>query len=187
MDDSLYYVLGYVLILYGIFKMLFCMYHLIPSQYNQHRDHTLAGVFIFYVILVFAGFTLVKGAAWIGLIEMHLGLTFYVILNMVMGILIVVFYYLVIYTDVPISKDPTEYKDYEGYGLCTGIGFIASVPIIILIKGDIPLTSLYGIVLLLSAIGLIVLDVILFARSGHLANMYDIIITVSISVLNAMY
>lgn len=139
--------IGTAFILYGIVKLgIFISLITIPISVQKEiskipgvniivtGDHTMAGRGLDYIIAVFAIFSLVHGCALIGLlpgfvdtfIESHaFQYTFY----MLCGLTMVVFYTLVLYSDLPITKDPARKKDYMIYAYVIGTSFMA-IPLI---------------------------------------------------------
>lgn len=184
-SNEFYVMLGYALILYGILKLSLCTYRLLPIERNKEKDNTLAGVFVFYVIILFAMFTLVKGAAWAGFIDIHLGLAFYIMMNGIFGTALLLFYILVIFTDVPIPKREDKTKEYEAYGICTGLAFIASIPLTMFYKMKRKM-SLEGFSLLGLGMLLVAIDIYIFIISGHLREILDLVSTSSVAFFNAI-
>jgi len=133
---------GSILVLYGVLKIsLFVFISMIPpelvhklSKVNVINifitgDKTFAGHFLEYVLLVYGVFGVVHGLAimntfsrrandiW-GSKEMNYAVV------IVIGAAMTLFYALVLYTQVPIHKDPAFNNQYLLYGLGGGLSFI---------------------------------------------------------------
>lgn len=142
-----YNPVGILFLAYGIIKiiMVTSLFVIPPNIEKQLEtidivnlfvsgDNTLAGEMYEYVLLVFAIFSIVHGLALMGVFseKFHSRLEskefqypFYIIL----GLWLMVFYFLVIYTNVPISKDPSKMYNYRLYGYLGGLSFLL-VPVI---------------------------------------------------------
>ena len=93
-------------------------------------DKTLAGQFYDYTLCFFGVYTIICGLSLLNVFSQSLTdfidskniiYTIYIIF----GIIILIFYSLVLFTDVPISKDLTKHKlHYQIYGFIGGISFI---------------------------------------------------------------
>ena len=204
MSSLFYFILGVFFLIYGIIKLILCYIELTPQKYHDiswlnkiftDEKNTLADVFIYYILIVFAIFSLIKGAHWVGWINFHVGLMFYVILNLIFGIILVIFYSLVLYTKVPIPQDKDNKIEYQGVGLCTGLTFIATIPAVMyfywFIK-DKKITNFKktlfkpkSLALIFITLSIIGLDLILFIKSGIVSNISTSIDTLAIS-LNAI-
>lgn len=123
--------------LYGLSKLLFILiiYTLPEHLIRQipvlnlfiHRDHTVAGFMYEIVFGIFAIFSLLYGYALLFpqsplkiLMIPHLETTLMVIL----GLFLVIFYLLIIKTNLPIPKDPNYTKVYWYMGVGGGLSFI---------------------------------------------------------------
>jgi hypothetical protein len=148
---------------------------------------------IYYIILLFAIFTLVKGASWVGLIKLHIGLMFYVVMNLVFGVILVVFYFIVLYTNVPIPKNDDHLEEYQGIGLCSGISFLVTVPCLLFFYWFIKGKKLQwrrflkpmSLALLASIVLLFGIDITLFVKSNEMSKITTSIDTMAIA-LNAI-
>lgn len=138
---------GLLFIVYGIVKLIiFVSISAIPYNVQKRLaeipgfdifftgDTTTAGKFVEWVLAIFAVFTIVHGLAimnalpdkWGSFVESHLfQYTFYA----VCGVAMIVFYSLVLYTNVPIEKNPLNDNMYFVHGYIVGTSFVM-VPII---------------------------------------------------------
>jgi hypothetical protein len=143
----LHAALGIVFILYGILKLIaFFALVFVPPQMQDKLatisglnllftgDRTVAGRVVEWVLVVFAVFSIVHGMALLSafprsvdaFIESHVfQYTFYTLC----GIVLVIFYTLVLYTDLPIPKTPDNRNIYWTYGYLFGGSFII-VPVV---------------------------------------------------------
>lgn len=140
-------LVGVLFLLYGIAKLIiFFAILAIPPKMQERLsqvsgvnmiitgDHTTAGRAIEWVLVVFAVFSMVHGMALMGafpdsidcFIESH---AFQYAFYGFLGIFMVVFYSLVLYTNLPISKNPKNYNMYWIYGYLIGASFLI-VPIL---------------------------------------------------------
>jgi len=96
---------------------------------KEAADKTFAGRMYEYVLLVFGIFTLFEGLALLELLTPALSLYFeskytdYIVF-ITLGTILVVFYSLVLYTDLPIQKNKDDYEHYKLLGLVGGITFL---------------------------------------------------------------
>lgn len=138
---------GLAFLLYGIIKfIIFLAIQVIPPRTQERLskvqvlnilvsgDRTFAGRTIDFVLFIFAIFSMVHGLALMNsfppnvdaFIESHtFQYTFYAIL----GIFMILFYTIVLYTDIPIPKKKENYNMYWIYGYLIGATFIA-IPVI---------------------------------------------------------
>jgi len=97
-------------------------------------DDTLAGHMIDYILLAFGLFTILHGSALMEVFPMKTNnyiesKNFQYLIYTLLGIFSIIFYTLVLYTKLPISKDPRQYNNYKLYGYLGGISFLL-VPLI---------------------------------------------------------
>lgn len=133
---------GSILVLYGLLKIsLFVFISVIPPHVAKQLskinvinifvtgDTTFAGHFLEYVLLAYGVFGVVHGLAImdafsrrandvLGSKEVNYGVL------IVIGAVMTLFYALVLYTSVPIHKDPAFKSQYLLYGLGGGLSFI---------------------------------------------------------------
>ena len=131
-------IVGYILLIYGILKVAFCIILLaLPEKYRGNsaffkRDPTAAGTILDIVLFLFGVYTILHGSAMIRKSRhTHIDLIehIYTIIALYgsLGIFMIVFYTLVVYTNAPISKDKTEMSKYELVGIGGGIGFLTAL------------------------------------------------------------
>jgi hypothetical protein len=131
-------VIAIMYIFYGIIKLILVApifltelqdlpgFNLLKDEYE---DTTTAGRFYEYVLICFAIYTLIYG---IGLFHIYpQKFTDFLeyrhtenILFLIMGTLLVIFYSLVLYTNLPIKKDMKHKKNYKLLGFWGGILFL---------------------------------------------------------------
>jgi hypothetical protein len=143
-------IFGYVTLLYGILKLVVCCLDLYLSIEERAAlflkypllkrvltfDVSTAGKTLSLVYVVFAVLTILRAVErlWTGTIHEDVknvfqSRLFIYLLYGIMGVFLVVMYYLVLYTNVDIEKDIKYKKRYELLGICGGLLFITSVPI----------------------------------------------------------
>ena len=135
---------------------------------KEVADKTFAGRFYEYILLIFGVFSLFNGLALLGLLSPAMTRYFesqwteYAVF-ITLGVALVVFYLLVLYTNVPISKNRDSYDHYKLLGLFGGITFLVmpiiwefmgyAVPAFNQLSVENRAAAIVGIVILLSIIG----------------------------------
>jgi hypothetical protein len=116
------------------------------------KDVTLSGELVEYGLLVFAVFTLLRGMCEIGLIT-HDGARQIImsefttkVLYGIVGIILTVFYALVVYTDYITDKDPNNSEKYESVNLVHGLVFLAMIPAFLLFDSFMTLNRYFTII-----------------------------------------
>ncbi|NBX51694.1 hypothetical protein EBT25_17605, partial [bacterium] len=137
-----YNPVGFLFLAYGVIKIILVTSLFIIPPNIEHQlatidiinlfvtgDDTLAGKMYEYVLLVFAIFSIVHGLALLGVFNegfhniiesKEFQYPFYTIL----GLWLIVFYFLVLYTKLPISKDRNKMYNYKLYGYMGGLSFL---------------------------------------------------------------
>jgi len=138
--------LGIFELLYGIIKITVALtLFFLPDKYIQsipivrnffpkESDKTLAGKMYEYVLIIVGIYSIISALIifeTIPNIFIHKEL-FGFLLLIFLGIFLIIFYYLVLYTNIPISKNMDNRKYYLLLGLIGGI-IMVSVPILIAI------------------------------------------------------
>jgi hypothetical protein len=135
------YLIGIIYILYAIVKISVgvCLFTLpvekiatIPIAkifVKEAADKTLAGRFYEYMLFLFGIFSLFEGLSLLELLPQHIINYFeskYIeyIVFILIGTCLVLFYSLVLYTNIPISKNFADYDHYKLLGFYTGISFL---------------------------------------------------------------
>jgi hypothetical protein len=100
-------------------------------------DRTIAGVFVFAVLTLYGIVGLLNGLHRIGfytrVLHRYVGTYMtHCVINSVLGVALVIFYSLVLYTDVNIDKKPSQMENYEVFGLVGGYIFIIFLPVLYL-------------------------------------------------------
>jgi hypothetical protein len=137
-------LLGYATLIYGLFKMTICALELWLSveqrmdlfnrfpllQKVMTLDVSTAGKTLSMVYIVFAVLTTIRAIErlWTGAIHQDVkdvvqARLFVYLLYGLMGLFLVVMYYIVIYTNIAVEKDSTYMKRYELLGICGGLIF----------------------------------------------------------------
>jgi hypothetical protein len=145
------FIFGYLFLVYGILKFLMCYLEIVLT-YEQREyllkqvsllKHTLttdvstAGRTLSIVYIVFALITIFKsverirtGIVHSDLVEIINERLFIYLIYGILGLFLLVLYLIVIYTNISIEKNIQYERRYKLMGICGGLTFIASVPII---------------------------------------------------------
>lgn len=145
------FVFGYLFLIYGLFKFLICYLEIVLT-YEQRiyltekfslfkqiitTDVSTAGRSLGIIYIVFALITIFKsverirsGIVHSDVIDIINERLFIYIIYGLLGTLLVVLYLIVVYTNISIEKNIKYERRYKLLGLCGGLTFIASVPII---------------------------------------------------------
>ena len=142
-----YNPIGLIFLAYGVIKIILVAFlFLIPPSLQKRLaaiegfdlfitgDPTLAGKMYEYVLLVFAVFSVIHGLALLGAFSKPLHdllekKSFQYPFYTVLGLWLIIFYVMVIYTDLPIPKDPNKMRNYKIYCYFGGLSFLL-VPVI---------------------------------------------------------
>ena len=136
--------IGILELLFGIFKVaiIFCLFF-VPEKYTKDipvlnkilvnaNDNTLAGHLYEYVLLIIGIYSILSALTIFGVLPewfIDQQLVEFVLFTG-LGAIMVVFYSLVLYTNLPITKNVNNYHYYFLLGLLGGITLIA-IPIIL--------------------------------------------------------
>ncbi len=130
-------IIGLIVLLYGLTKVSLCILKKMPKEYDDKitfikHDRTTAGYVLDFVLCVFGVYAVLHGLRLLQhlhpshveiLTNIHITTALYTIA----GLFMLVFYSLVLYTDIPITKDNKERHTYEVLGLGGGFMFLLSV------------------------------------------------------------
>jgi drug/metabolite transporter (DMT)-like permease len=133
---------GLIVLLYGIGKVCISIMKALPKEYDKtfyfiKHDRTTAGYVLDGVLFIFGVYSILHG---LRLLE-HLHPTHADILTnihgtiglyTIMGIFLLMFYSIVLYTPYNVSKDENERPTYELLGLGGGFMFLLSVCILLI-------------------------------------------------------
>ena len=147
-------ILGIGLVVYGTFKIIYGLYDNLITRaqreankqnkwlkYITSADYTIASKMVSLSLLFFGIYTLIHGLDILGVFNesTHTWLEAYFLGKIpifiqfsIYSVVVTGFYALVVYTDLPIQKDPNNMFFYVVGGLCLGLSFISSLPIMIL-------------------------------------------------------
>lgn len=129
--------IGLIVLLYGVMKVSLCILKTLPKEYDDKitlikHDRTTAGYVLDAILFIFGVYAILHGLRLL----QHLHPSHVEILNNVhittalytlVGVFMIVFYYFVLYTDIPITKDDKEHNTYEVLGLGGGFMFLFSI------------------------------------------------------------
>jgi uncharacterized membrane protein YidH (DUF202 family) len=145
-----YNPVGFIFLAYGVIKIILVLgLMLIPPQIEKKLaaiegfdmfvsgDDTIAGKMYEYVLLAFAIFSIIHGLALLGVFNQTIHniiekKAFQYPLYIALGLWLMIFYLIVIYTNVPISKDtenPKHMTNYKIYCWFGGLSFLL-VPVV---------------------------------------------------------
>jgi hypothetical protein len=145
------FIFGYLFLIYGLFKFLICYLEIVLT-YEQRiylsqkvslfkqvltTDVSTAGRTLSIIYIVFALITIFKaverirsGIVHSDVVEIINERLFIYLIYGLLGVLLVILSLIVIYTNISIEKDMRYERRYKLMGICGGLTFIASVPII---------------------------------------------------------
>jgi hypothetical protein len=142
------FIIGFLLILYGTLKIAIGIISIFTSnnfkdkirKINPHIssiisfDETFAAKMIEYILILFGVFSLLHGLDKFHLLsknihhKLHKRITIYII-NAFIGLVLTIFYTLVVYTNLPIEKNIKEINRYKFIGIITGLSFLMMIPL----------------------------------------------------------
>ena len=142
------HTIGMFLFLYGLLKLFvaICLLFVIPKETQKDMshiplvnmfvtgDHSLAGKGLEIILGSFGLFSMMHGLALMGffhgrVVSYFESKLFQYVVYSVFGVALIVFYSLVLYTNVPISKDENNRRLYWTYGYIGGASFLV-VPVL---------------------------------------------------------
>ena len=185
------YITGFLYLLYGIVKiMLGLMLINVPYEIllkipfinifiPNSDDDTMAGKFFEYMLIAFSLYTILMGLALLDVLPNKLRLiienkrTEYIVL-MIIGALLLVFYSLVLYTNIPISKktDDASMYNYGFYGYFGSFSFVIMVAIfelLYLFKQSFRTLSFERRALIISGLAILIVF-----GSGYVIKLYNV-------------
>ena len=131
-------IVGYALIVFGFLKIALSVaivslpVSLLDRQSFIVPDKTAAGIVLEVVLFLFGTYSLSHGLSILGHLHkrydklMH-RLTTFVCLYGGLGVFLITFYGLVVFTNVPIGKDESKKPFYELVGIGGGLGFLTTM------------------------------------------------------------
>jgi hypothetical protein len=130
------------LIIYGILKIIVCICDLLPPIVFPFKipflthDMTLAGLVLVIIFLLFSIYTFFQGLTMLYNLPYKFFTNIYTnyIVYITFSIILLVFYSLVLFTNLDISKDEKHKSSYEVIGLGGGILFLVTVLILLIIN-----------------------------------------------------
>ena len=143
------YILGILLIIYGIIKISFGLVATVAPPKLQEKikkhelfkhlitdDNTFSGKFVYYCFIVYGIYTFIHGLSFMNLVSENIDsiLTndmYNYIFNFIIGAILTVYYYFVAYTNVILDKDDKFHDQYIVHGIISGLLFLIFVPIMV--------------------------------------------------------
>jgi len=186
------YIMAAIYILYGVIKIILgiAIMFLKPEDVKDIpvinllktviEDNTLAGHMYDYVLMAFGVFTIIHGMILLDLLPLWFEIIFVSKLVqygalIIFGLIMTIFYALVLYTDLPISKNKEKYGHYISIGLIGGIIFLITPPFMELLEYISPAfnklsieqqnMSIIAIIIIITVIGELLY--IYFSNSPH--------------------
>lgn len=141
-------VIAILLIFYGFLKVAVLLLNVLLTNKQKEKytegnmlsylitkDETVSGLVFEIVIAIFGVFTIVHGIDVLYGVPKYLHNIFLssrslYIVHGILGMVLVVFYSLVVFTKLPIPKTPEFRTQYVIKGICTGLAFLLTIPII---------------------------------------------------------
>ena len=134
-------LVGLILLLYGLMKIITSIIKVLPRQYDDlfpyiKHDRTTAGYVLDGILFIFGVYALLHGLRLLEqlhpthsdiLINVYTTVALYTII----GIFLLIFYSIVLYTHVPIDKNDKQIPTYALLGLGGGFMFLLSVSILL--------------------------------------------------------
>ena len=135
------YTIGVILCIYGVIKIMVGTLDYILSSNQMDKlhdipliknfvtkDHTISGKMIHYVLVVYGFITLTHGLSILfEKINIDFSKMELYLINLFLGVIIFVFYYLILYTNISVKKDMNYISNYVD-NLIIGFSFIIFVP-----------------------------------------------------------
>lgn len=134
-------IIGFIIIIYGFIKSIFSIFEIfLPEKYRKSipfitTDRTVAGLFMIGVLLAFGIYSIFHGLSILKIMPTNLNnifdnfITTYIIYGL-FGIILIIFYIYILFTNINISKDMRHKSTYEIGGLSSGITFITTILVI---------------------------------------------------------
>ena len=150
MNYYLEIIIGCMLLIYGIVKLVIgsivCFF---PTEWKKtmrsvdgigffiSNDDTIAGKAFDIALMTFGIYTIIHGLDMLHILHISisdaiLNRTFLYLMNAILGIYLLVFYSLVIFTNVNIPKKKDHKDRYMIEGLCSGLLFLITIPLLII-------------------------------------------------------
>jgi hypothetical protein len=146
-------LVGIILVIYGLFKLFVGTTSIYASDKFKEKvsktpptiltkniyvkDDTLAGLILEYIYIIFGLYTFLHGLGYLQLLTagpaafINSNQTAYLLYG-ILGVFSTLFYYLVVYTNVDISKDDGETNRYKLAGIFGGLLFLITIPLLLL-------------------------------------------------------
>lgn len=139
-------ILGVLFLIYGVCKIIVSLLALtLPSRIQARlqstplgllitNDQTSAGTAFDYALIVYASYSILHGLTLTGvatpiLAVLFKSLVFKATVYISIGLFLITYYSLVLFTDVPISKKVSEYSTYQTYVLL-GVVFLLTAALV---------------------------------------------------------
>lgn len=157
-----YNLIGIIFILYGVIKLSLILTIMSLPPIIQEKlaliegfdifisgDHTISGKMYEYVLFVFAVFSIFHGMALLGVFSEKMrtfieSKPFQYTVYTVLGLWLLIFYGIIIYTDAPIEKEKRNMANYKIYCYLGGLSFLLVPPIWELIERYNPFINKYS-------------------------------------------
>lgn len=161
-------IIGIILLFYSILKISIGILAMAPESAWKNKiseipgfkllltkDTTISGKMLDIALLLFGILTFFHALTFIGLCN-YVSMSLTIVFELLLGVYLVGFYYLVLFTDAPIQKDMRYADHYLLPGLLSGIMFIVVGGVSVMLKYKV---NNYLYVITLSTLFIVIIDV----------------------------
>lgn len=187
--ESLKWLLAITLLVLGLAKIAVGMAVLILPQnvrgripfVKETKDATLAGHMYEYVMMAFGAYLVVFGMNLLDWIVVPPVL--FISVMMLLGTVLVIFYSVVLFSDIPMSKDPSNRSTYLVRGLGSGVFFLLIPFLWMLVQWALPIYRTFAplrqvmIFLSLVVAGVIIMDLLTLRIKNENVTTKEIVLT----------
>lgn len=146
MEKNIKFIIGLILFIYGIIKIsIGIIGSLLPeniqSKFNDYyifkhfinNDNTFAGNLFLYCLMFYGMYSVLHSLHILNILsddfKKYVNKHAFLIVNFIIGIILTIYYYLILYTNTNIESDNAYRKTYITHGLFTGIFFLLMIPL----------------------------------------------------------
>lgn len=134
-------IIGLIVLIYGLIKVGISILKVLPKEYDDKfkyikHDRTTAGYVLDGLLFIFGIYAILHGLRLMDhlhpshteiLKNIHITVAIYTLV----GLFMLVFYSIILYTNIPITKDEQQRTTYELLGLGGGFTFLLSVCVLL--------------------------------------------------------
>jgi hypothetical protein len=146
MEKNIEFIIGLILFIYGIVKITIGIVgallptdiqnklkHIEIFKYIIDDDDTLAGKLFLYCLMLFGLYSILHSLHVLNIlshdIKKYVNKHTLLIINLFIGFVLTIYYYLVLYTDIKLDSNDKYRSTYITHGLFTGIFFLVMIPL----------------------------------------------------------